>query len=235
MDEILLVHGAFQGGWVWRETASRLLAKGLMAHAPTLSGCGHLRHRLGEGGWLRRWAEEIVAYCQLHVQGKAVLVSHSFAGLPCALAFQLAPAVFRQLIFVDAMLPWKGMSFADLAGPPFLTMLDTHRREGGLIAPWPPGVFGLDAAQWEQFGPRLRHFPEAAFFEPFPDPFEPGETPCGFVACHKTTTPFIRAMAARAKEQGWVVCNLDSGHCPMVANPQDLATLLAVLVRNHDC
>ncbi len=42
MASFLFVHGAFQGGWVWRKVIDLLRTKGHDPHAPTLSGCGYL-------------------------------------------------------------------------------------------------------------------------------------------------------------------------------------------------
>ena len=42
MATYLLVHGAFQGGWVWQKVVSILQNQGHVVHAPTLSGCGYL-------------------------------------------------------------------------------------------------------------------------------------------------------------------------------------------------
>jgi pimeloyl-ACP methyl ester carboxylesterase len=39
MASIVLIHGAYQGGWIWRFVAERLRAAGHDVHAPTLDGC----------------------------------------------------------------------------------------------------------------------------------------------------------------------------------------------------
>ena len=36
----ILIHGAFQGGWIWKPVATRLRAAGHLVFAPTLDGCG---------------------------------------------------------------------------------------------------------------------------------------------------------------------------------------------------
>ena len=49
MASILLIHGAYQGGWIWRFVAERLRAAGHDVHAPTLDGCAERRHQLRAG------------------------------------------------------------------------------------------------------------------------------------------------------------------------------------------
>ena len=40
MTNFVLIHGAFQGGWIWKEVAMRLRDAGHLVFAPTLDGCG---------------------------------------------------------------------------------------------------------------------------------------------------------------------------------------------------
>ena len=39
MATYVLVHGAYQGGWIWKPVVERLRAAGHRVHAPTLDGC----------------------------------------------------------------------------------------------------------------------------------------------------------------------------------------------------
>ena len=40
MTDFVLIHGAYQGGWIWKLVSERLRAKGHNVLAPTLDGCG---------------------------------------------------------------------------------------------------------------------------------------------------------------------------------------------------
>ena len=44
MATIVLVHGAFAGGWCWRWVAPELRAKGHGVFTPTLTGLGERAH-----------------------------------------------------------------------------------------------------------------------------------------------------------------------------------------------
>ena len=46
MTDFVLIHGAYQGGWVWKFVAERLRAKGHNVLCPTLEGCAERAHRL---------------------------------------------------------------------------------------------------------------------------------------------------------------------------------------------
>ena len=56
MATYVLVHGAYQGGWIWKPVAQRLQKAGHSVYAPTLEGCGE-RQRQGRDG-LERLVEK---------------------------------------------------------------------------------------------------------------------------------------------------------------------------------
>jgi len=39
VTDFVLIHGAYQGGWIWKFVSERLRAKGHNVLAPTLDGC----------------------------------------------------------------------------------------------------------------------------------------------------------------------------------------------------
>src|SRR5260370_38782712 len=49
MTTFVLLHGAYQGGWIWQPTAARLRAAGHLVYAPSLDGCAERRHQLRPG------------------------------------------------------------------------------------------------------------------------------------------------------------------------------------------
>ena len=49
MANVVLVHGAYQGGWIWQPVVARLTAGGHRVYAPSLDGCAERRHSLRPG------------------------------------------------------------------------------------------------------------------------------------------------------------------------------------------
>ena len=47
MTIYVLVHGAWAGGWIWRDMADRLHALGHRVYTPTLTGLGERSHLIG--------------------------------------------------------------------------------------------------------------------------------------------------------------------------------------------
>lgn len=231
MATFVFVHGAFQGGWVWKDVVNALRAMGHDAHAPTLSGCGYLHHGLREGVGLHSYIQDVVNYLDFMDLSDVTLVGHSYSGLICGAVMMRTPNRLRKAVLVDTLIPEPNRSFAETAGEAFQHMLEGNRVNGWKVAPWPVKVFGVpeDKAPW--FQKRLCEFPHAAFTTPFPGEFEPSLVDTAFITCGKTLSPFIRAMAERAKAYGWKVDELaESGHCPMVTHPQELTDLLLAAV-----
>ncbi len=61
MTTYVLIHGAYQGGWIWRDVAAALRAAGHHVLAPSLDGCAERRHQLRPGITTETQAEEIAA------------------------------------------------------------------------------------------------------------------------------------------------------------------------------
>lgn len=232
MARIVLVHGAFQGSWVWAKTAGALAGYGHAAHRPTLCGCGHHRHRPDAGAGLLAHIADIVQYISDEELQDVVLVANSYSGLVCCGVAERLPEAVTRLVLVDGILPQAGKSFADMGGEPFRQMLAKHALpqaaagQGELVRPWPLAMFGVppEAAQW--FEARLGAFPMRAFTEAYPGTGHPAQARRTFIRCTPAGNPLLAAMAARAEAEGYAMLDLPSGHCAPVCAPLELAALL---------
>lgn len=232
MATFVLVHGAFQGGWVWGRVDEALAELGHRVHRPSLSGCGAGRGRPDPGAGLGDYVREVAQYISDEGLINVTLVGHSYSGLIACGVAAACPAVSR-LILVDGILPLPGKSFADMAGEPFGKMLAAHSGEDGLVRPWPLEAFGVapHAAQW--FAERLGPFPLRAFTEACPQDAGPLPERRAFIGCIPAKNPLLRAMATRAGAEGWEAHALMSGHCAMASAPLELAGLLHSIIK-HD-
>jgi pimeloyl-ACP methyl ester carboxylesterase len=228
MATFVCIHGAFQGGWVWRECARTLGTLGHETLTPTLSGCGHLAHGLGPGVGPGTYLRDIVRFFELEDVQEALLVAHSYSGLLCAAALAEVGPRLSALVCVDALLPSPGQSFAGMAGEPFRAMLEARVREGWQVLPWEAALFGVAGdAREAWFVSRLAPFPLAAFTEPAPSAPPAWPKLRHYVRCAANPNPMLAANAARAEAAGFVMHAIDSGHCPQITAPVELARLLA--------
>ena len=61
MATYVLVHGAFQGGWVWKKVATHLRAAGHMVYTPTLDGCAERGSQIRPSISMETHVKELVA------------------------------------------------------------------------------------------------------------------------------------------------------------------------------
>jgi pimeloyl-ACP methyl ester carboxylesterase len=116
VSSIVLVHGAFRGGWAWDAVASRLRARGHDVVAPTLTGCdgtppaGPIP--------LEAWISDIVdALGDADAQAPAVLVGHSLGGLVTTAVAGRLGARIGVVVHIDAPVPRDGERGVDLNPP----------------------------------------------------------------------------------------------------------------------
>ena len=114
MATILLVHGSFQGGWIWQPTAAALRAAGHLVYAPTMEGCAERVHALRAGITVTGAAEELAELMRYEDLSDVVLAGTSSGGMVAAKTASLAPDQISRVVFVDALVPQPGESTKDI-------------------------------------------------------------------------------------------------------------------------
>ena len=123
MATYVLLHGAYQGGWIWQPVATRLRAAGHMVYAPTLDGCGERAHLLRPGITVGTQAQEIARLLWYEDLQDVVLVGTSAGGMVLCKAAELARERLARLVFVDALalLPGEQVSHIVHRTAPYAT------------------------------------------------------------------------------------------------------------------
>ena len=114
MATFVLVHGSYQGGWIWKPVAARLRAAGHEVYAPSLDGCGERKGAVRAGIDTETQAEEVAQllfYEDLH---DVVLVGTSSGGMVVCRVAELAPERISRLAFVDALALLNGEKIRDI-------------------------------------------------------------------------------------------------------------------------
>ena len=239
MATFVLVHGAWHGGWCWSKVAPLLRRTGAEVFAPTLSG-------LGERAHLAELVDQTQVDLELHIQDvtrlmeyegldDVVLVGHAYAGMVITGVAEVWPERLSHLVYINGVIPSDGESMADqlipVRGPDFAAWVRDHieRGEGYLPPPASPEELGrrwgiADAADREWMFDRVTPQPAAAMA---------GPVRIGNPAARDIPRSFIGGEEAgfepvvdRAREAGWGIYHLDSGHDPMVSHPRELAEIL---------
>src|SRR5207253_8023094 len=103
MATFVLVHGAYQGGWIWKPVVTRLRAAGHDIYVPTLDGCAERKHQVRPGITVATHAQEIADLLFYEDLRDVVLAGTSSGGMVIVKAAELARDRIARLSFVDAL------------------------------------------------------------------------------------------------------------------------------------
>src|SRR5437868_4499501 len=110
---LVLVHGAFMGGWAWDAVAAQLRQAGERVTVVDLP-CHDAGERSVEGATLDAYVDRVGQAVDSE-PGPAVLVGHSMAGMVISQYAERAPEKVQRLIYLAAYLPSDGQKLVDLA------------------------------------------------------------------------------------------------------------------------
>ena len=231
MATYVLVHGSFQGGWIWKPTAEELRRRGHAVYAPTLDGCGERRHLIRPGITIAAQAREVADMLFYEDLRDVALVATSTGGLVVCKIAELARERIRRLAFVDALAPQPGERVTDIvqrgANTPPMPTTDLTRG---------PTREELESRLFADLAPDLRAW---AVDRCTPHPIEASDAPGeldGFwaqewpgtrvVRCRLSANPPEAHQRRTAERLGAEWLELDAGHYPMLSHPWELANMI---------
>jgi pimeloyl-ACP methyl ester carboxylesterase len=229
----VLVHGGRHGGWAWQGVAARLRRLGHDVYTPTLTGLGERSHLLSKEIGLGTHVEDLVGVFEFEDLGDAVLVAHSYGGMPVAGAMQRIADRVRTVVWLDAHIPEAGESIFDLIGP------ERTERMMGMVAADGEGWFipTSDASWWGLTDPdqiawvNSKTTPQP--LKSYTDKSGPTDRawahPGTAIECNPTRLPERdreRQHARAEADPHFHHRRLDTCHEPMVTDPDELTRLL---------
>lgn len=228
----VLVHGAFHGGWCWRDVAAGLRAYGHRVFTPTLTGLGERAHLRASAPDLEMHIADIVQMMFCEELEDVVLVGHSYAGAVISGVADCMAYALRRLVFLDALVlpPGQHVLYAASAEAlAYYRSLD-HDAGGSALIPAPPaGFFGIeDPAQAAWVDRHLSPHPLATFMAPLQlsNPVGNG-LPVTYIHCTNPEFTEIRnSFALACAMPGWQHLELATGHDAMVTAPEALTRVL---------
>lgn len=234
---VVLVHGAWHGGWCWQRVLPLLHAQGLAAHAVTLTGVGERAHLLSGQIRLSTHIADVLGLIDTLELGRVLLVGHSYGGLvitgvaDALLKRSHATATLHGLVYVDAVTPQPGESWSSQHTPETVAarLALAAEKGAGVGTPAPDAaVFGLEGADRDWVNRRQTPQPLSVYQDPLHfNAVAVAALPRTFIDCVQPALPTIAVMRQRVRtEPGWVVHELATGHDPMVSAPVDLTRLL---------
>lgn len=232
MAEILLVHGAWHGGWCWRHVADALRGEGFRVLAPTLTGLGERAHLLSAATGLAQHATDLLAVLDAEEMAAVTIVGHSYGALPAALATG-HPAVVR-FVSLDGVPVVEGQALTHGLPDAAIAAAKAALVDGLAMAAPDPVTFDVPedhpAHGWAKR--RTTPMPWRSVAEPLPPlPGRFRELRRTYVAAARNSMAGPAAGRAQAEREGWQLVVIDSGHDLPLTAPAETAAAIARLAR----
>lgn len=240
MADFVLVHGAWHGGWCWREVVRELAAAGHRAHAVTLTGVGERVHLMSPLITLETHISDVLNAMEAEEMRDVVLSVHSYAGMLGTAVADRAGQRLKHLVYVDAVVPKPGESWSSThASATREARLAAAQASADFSFPPPdPAVFGLQAQAYDWVKRRQTPHPGHTYQAALQ--FEPARVaavPRTFVDCTQPALATIDVIRQRLRDPrfwdgawqggaGARLVELATGHDPMVSEPQALTRIL---------
>jgi pimeloyl-ACP methyl ester carboxylesterase len=226
MATFVLIHGSYQGGWIWKPVAARLRAAGHEVYAPTLDGCAERAEQVRAGIDTESQADEVAQllfYEDLH---DVVLAGTSSGGMVVCRVAELIPERIGRLVFVDALALLNGEKIRDI-------VKRSTAQAGGLTA----GPSREDAANrlFADLDPAMKEWALERYTQHPIACYEQGVTLDHFwtmpweasvIWCKQAQNPGEAHQRRTAEKLQAPFMELDTGHYPMLSEPEKLTAML---------
>jgi len=234
MADILLIHGTWTGGWMWKPLRDRLAAKGHNVFTPTLTGLGEREHLLTRDTGLDTHIRDLEAVIEWERLANIVTVAHSYGGMLISALADRLPGKLAAAAFVNAALPKDGETMLDYQTPERVREVmalvesegDGYRVPRRLLL-----KTGLaDPAEEAAFMARTSDHPLKCLTTPLT--IGDGLAHAGrklHVISEHTPKRFAANHQWAKAQDGWQTAELGLTHFPMLTDPDECAELIGQL------
>ncbi|MEL7188636.1 MAG: alpha/beta hydrolase [Pseudomonadota bacterium] len=237
--DIVLVPGAWHGGWCWDLVSAELEQRDLCVHALTLPGLAERAAELSAEIGLQSQIDDAIAQLETLGLNNFVLVGHSYGGMIItAIADKLKDRI-AHIIYLDAALPINGESMVSYGEPrPEEEFVKAEHALRGLapdgiaMKPFDPSLLGIpdDHEHYEWVLKSLTPHPLKTWLDPISLENEgPEGVPATYVLCTEPLMPRTQFSwtAKRLQEKPhWSVKELATGHDAMITDPLATARII---------
>ena len=226
MATFVLIHGSYQGGWIWKKVATRLRAAGHDVYAPTLDGCGERASQVRAGIDTESQADEVAQLLFYEDLENVVLAGTSSGGMVACRVAELMRERIGRLAFVDALALFPGEKIGDIV------TRSTAQASGLTAGPSREDAANrlfadLDPAQKEWALERYTQHPIAIYDKGVTlDKFWSMPWEASVIWCKRAPNPGEAHQRRTAEKLQAPFYELDTGHYPMLSMPDELTAML---------
>jgi pimeloyl-ACP methyl ester carboxylesterase len=226
MATYVLLHGAYQGGWIWRYVAPHLRAAGHTVFAPTLDGCAERRETLRPGIDTESQAAEVAEMLFFEDLTDIVLAGTSCGGMVACRVAELARERIGRIVLADALALFNGEAVSDHVKRP--TAVSTALATGPSPEDAANRMFISLTEPIKSWAlARYTPHPIAAMQAPVKlDSFWSQGWKASVIWCRQSVNPPLAHQRRAQETLGASWHELDTGHYPMLTEPEKLARLM---------
>ena len=229
----VLVHGAYGGGWIWRDVADGLRKQGHRVWTPTQTGLGERAHLMSRQITVDTHIDDVASVIETDELRDVILVGHSYGGMAVTGVADRMTDRIRHVVYLDALIPENGdTAFTVLPAGLADSRRKVAREQGGGVAlPVPgPEAFPIpDGPAKDWFMRRLRPHPIGTY-ESVVRLSKPAGAglPVTYVSYTNPALASIEPSRQRARAKtGWRFMELAVPHDVEVPMPEKVVELLA--------
>jgi len=232
----VLIHGAWLGGWCWRDVARILRAAGHDVFTPTMTGLGERAHLLNPSVRLSTFIEDACAVIECEELTDVILVGHSFAGMVVSGVADRIGDSIKHLIYLDGLIAQHGQAAITLLPPVVQAERSRSDDPEDLRINTPAvdkfGVLKPEHAAWIKR--RATPHPLHSYTEPLAlrHPVGNGLAVTYIALTDPLYEPLAEVREWAKRQPGWAWRELATGHAPMITAPELLARELLDIVAN---
>jgi pimeloyl-ACP methyl ester carboxylesterase len=226
----VLVHGAWHGSWCWARVRNALSGAGHEVFTPTLTGVGERSHLLSPTVNLSTHIDDVVNLIKWEGLSDIVLCGHSYAGgVISGVADRLASRI-RSLVYLDAFVLNAGESIHDVlpaeAGQMQRDLAKEH-GEGWKVPPIPAEAFNVNVADRDWVDRQCTLHPLACFTQKLVlSGAGAAISDVTYIEATNYPESVFAGSRERARQKGWKLQEVFSGHDVMLDLPQELVSKL---------
>jgi pimeloyl-ACP methyl ester carboxylesterase len=226
MATYVLVHGSYQGSWIWKPVAERLITAGHTVYRPTLDGSAERKHSLRREITLKSVGQEVASLFFYEDLQDVIFVGTSSGGMVVCEAAAHAADRIRRLVFIDALVPLPGERVATI------NARTPYDRTQLVYGPPPDQARGrvyedlpADVQDWALA--RYTQQPLAVVDDPVDlKEFWARPWQVDVLRCTRSALPPQAHQQRTADKLGGSYTELDAGHYPMLSHPNEITNYL---------
>jgi len=238
----VLVHGAWHGGWCWRDVQAGLEALGHKVYTPTLTGLADRANELTAEVGLNTHIADIISVIEDNDLRDFVLVGHSYGGMVITGVVDAMKDRIAHIVYLDAALPVDGdtmitqgpsRSEAEIIGT--TKALTALAPDGVGMGAFPPEFLGIpkDHPSYQWVADNLTPHPLKTWLDPIrlvnggSD-----DLPRTYLHCVEPVLPnasFAYHASEVQADPSWSYQSLPTGHDAMITLPKKLVEVFTAL------